>query len=289
MRNGLRSRLRRIAVDAPGARRTVRAVRQWRQARAEQQYQRRFADDCYGCFWGVFSSFEEAARSAPRTKPLGYNHTELATEYRVMLERQSWEGRSGLVSSYDYPAMFWLSVLLHDESIRTVFDFGGNVGVHFYAYGSRMHFPADLRWTVCDVAAIVDAGRQIAAEREGNLCFTTTFEAVDDQDLLFASGSIQYVENIGHMLRGLRRPPRHVLINRLPLYEDAPFVTLQNGGSVFYPQYVFNRGEFVDSLDAAGFALVDLWNDPLEGCVIPFHDKAVPYYGLYLKRHDLRA
>jgi putative methyltransferase (TIGR04325 family) len=80
-----------------------------------------------------------------------------------------------------------------------------------------------------------------------------------------------------------------VLINRLPLYEDAPFVTLQNGGSVFYPQYVFNRDEFVGSLDAAGYALVDLWNDPLEACVIPFHDKAVPYYGLYLKRHDLRA
>src|SRR5688500_10600005 len=166
MRIGLRSWLRRLAADVPGARRTVRTVRRWRQTRAEREYRRRFAGDCYGCFWGVFASFDEAARSAPDTRPFGYNHTELAAEYRIMLEQQSWEGRSGLVSGYDYPAMFWLSVLLHDESIRTVFDFGGNVGVHFYAYGSRLHFPPGLRWTICDVAAIVEAGSQIAAERK---------------------------------------------------------------------------------------------------------------------------
>jgi putative methyltransferase (TIGR04325 family) len=84
-------------------------------------------------------------------------------------------------------------------------------------------------------------------------------------------------------LRGLHQPPRHVLINRLPLDDGPAFVTLQNAGSAFCPMYVFNYDEFIDSLVAAGYELVDTWDDLVDGCIIPFHNKAVPYRGFYLR------
>jgi putative methyltransferase (TIGR04325 family) len=129
---------------------------------------------------------------------------------------------------------------------------------------------------------VAEAGRQIAAEREANLTFTTNFADADGQDLLLASGSVQYVGDLGEMLRGLQRPPKHLLINRLPLYDGPRFVTLQNEGPVFCPQYIFNRDEFVNSLGTAGYELVDVWDDPVDSAVIPFHVTVVPYQGMYL-------
>jgi putative methyltransferase (TIGR04325 family) len=281
--------VRRLAAMMPGARRMVRRARQWRRARAEREYRRRFAGDCYGCWWGVFGSFEEAIHSAPDTKPAGATTPGFAAKHRAMLEQENWEGRGGLLNSYDYPVLFWLSKLLKDGSNRTVFDFGGSVGLHFYTYGARLHFPPGLRWTICELPAIAEVGRQIAAERNASIDFTTSFEEADGQDVLLASGVLQDVGDLGEMLRGLRRPPNHVLINRLPIYDGPPFVTLQNAGSAFCPMYVFSRNDFIASLDAAGYELVDTWDDLVDGCFIPFHDKHVPYRGFYLKRSNARA
>jgi putative methyltransferase (TIGR04325 family) len=285
---GARDRLatptvRELAAKVPGARGTVRRVRQWRRARAEREYWRRFAGDCYGCWWGVFTSFEEAIRSAPDTKPVGATTPELAAEHRVMLEQENWEGRGSLLNSYDYPVLFWLSQLLMDDSTRKVFDFGGSVGLHFYTYGARLRFPPDLRWTICELPAISEVGRQVATERDADVRFTTSFEEADGEDVLLASAIVQDVGDLGDMLRGLQRPPRHVLINRLPLDDGPAFVTLQNAGSAFCPMYVFNYDEFIDSLVAAGYELVDTWDDLVDGCIIPFHNKAVPYRGFYLR------
>jgi putative methyltransferase (TIGR04325 family) len=279
-----RQQLRKLAVEVPGARQAVRAARQWRRVRRDRQGWRRFIGSGYGGYWGVFASFEEAARFAPATKPLGYDHPELAAEYQVMLEEQRWEYGNGLIRTFDYPVMFWLSVLLR-EPVRTVFDFGGNVGVHFYGYSECVEFPRELRWTICDVAAIVQAGERIAEERKAALDFTTTFDDAAGQDLFLAGGSVQYVEDLGRLLRSLRRLPNHVLVNRLPLYDGPRFVTLQNGGPVFYPQYVFNRDEFIASIGAAGYELVDSW-DNMAPAVVPFHAKSFQHQGLYFRLTD---
>jgi putative methyltransferase (TIGR04325 family) len=76
-----------------------------------------------------------------------------------------------------------------------------------------------------------------------------------------------------------------VLVNRLPLYDGPRFVTLQNGGPVFYPQYVFNRDEFIASVGAAGYELVDSW-DNMAPAVVPFHAKSFQHQGLYFRLTD---
>ncbi|GAC1362279.1 MAG: hypothetical protein NVSMB42_21870 [Herpetosiphon sp.] len=237
---------------------------------------RRFTGDCYGCFRGVFASVEEAAAAAPRTKPIGYDNPELAQEYKRSLDKT--------VRSYDYPILFWLEKLMKDGV--KVFDLGGNVGIHFYAYERYLNCPPDIRWTVCDLPAIVKAGEELAHE-EGRteLAFTCRHDALAEADIFLASGSIQYIESLAGLLAPVARKPAHLLINRLPLYDGKPFVTLQNGGQVFYPQYVFNKTDFIASVEAIGYTLVDIWEDTIDSCIIPFHrNKSLPYFhGVYFK------
>jgi putative methyltransferase (TIGR04325 family) len=237
-------------------------------------------DNCgYGCFRGVFNTFEEAIASTPPTKPIGYDNPRLAADYKATF--------SSDLRPYDYPVLFWLGKLIADGT--RIFDFGGNVGTHYLAYREYLDFPAGLRWIVCDLPAIVQAGRRLAEELavdSASLSFTETFGAADGADVLLASGSVQSLEapTLADALSRLSRKPAHLLLNRLPLYSGGQFVTLQNGGSVFYPQLVFNERDFVGSLRGLGYELVDKWQDPTDSCFIPFHpDRSLPYYhGLYL-------
>jgi putative methyltransferase (TIGR04325 family) len=252
----------------------------------EKQYERQFAGDCYGCFYGVFETFEQAEQAAPKTKKIGYNHAELALEYEQMLEGNSWENSDGVIASYDYPVLFWLNSIFKRGDASTIFDLGGNVGVHFYTYAKYLEYPRNLNWVVCDVPEIVNVGRGLAEKRGAqNIDFTVDFKDISGQDILLSSGTIQYVEDLAKML-SLYHKPKHLLINRLPLYDTGPrFVTLQNGGQVFYPQYVFNKSEFIEELNKIGYELIDIWKYTNDSCIIPCHpDQSVPFYsGLYLQ------
>jgi putative methyltransferase (TIGR04325 family) len=250
----------------------------------EAEYKRKFETDCYGCFWGVFETFEQAEQAAPSTKPIGYDNADLAREYQQMLEQNNWEGSGQTIRPHDYPALFWLKSAF-DEGCNRVFDFGGNVGIHYYAYSKYLNYSTDLDWIVCDLPEIIKVGEELARSRSAKkLFFTSDFGNVKDCDILLASGSIQYVENLAQTLLACGRP-EYLLINRLPLYEGKKNVTLQNGGKVFYPQYVFNKMEFIQELQSLNYELIDIWEDRGCSCIIPFHpEQSVPfYYGLYLK------
>ena len=69
-------------------------------------------------------------------------------------------------------------------------------------------------------------------------------------------------------------------------YDGETFVTLQNGGQVFYPQYVFNSEQFLAPLIALGYEVKDRWVDRIDGCLVPFQPgRGVPdYSGLFLSR-----
>lgn len=240
-----------------------------------------FPGDCYGSFRGVYRSFAEALRAAPPTKTIGYDDRALAETYAEALDR---EKKLGRIYSYDYPVLFWLQTILTANC--RVFDFGGNVGTHYFLYRRYLQFPAGLRWRVCEVASIAQAGEALAAKRGAtDLSFTSAFEEADDADILLASGSAQYIESFSMGIGTLNNRPRHLLINRVPLYDGDPFITLQNGGQVFYPGHVFNRKEFIHSLTSLGYELRDAWKDHIDRCNIPFHpNRCLPFYcGLYFQ------
>jgi len=249
---------------------------------SQSRHKYRFAHDGYGTFLGVFATFEQAIASAPETKNIGYDSAELAQEYAQMLEDNNWEGSGRVIASYDYPVLFWLSQIINPDT--SVFDFGGNVGIHFYAYRYYIDRIKELQWMICEVPEIAKIGRAIAQKHNiTNLSFTSEFNDVRGKDILIASGSIQYMHNLAQQLS--LHLPKHLLINRLPLYDGEQFVTLQNGGKVFYPQYVFNQSNFITELESLGYKLIDIWEDKVDTCIIPFHpEKSVPFYsGLYFK------
>lgn len=222
-----------------------------------------------GLHHGVFASFEEALAAAPPGRPIGYDHPHGAD-----LSVPGGAHLLDAVNPRDYPVLFWLARLI-GSGVHSVFDFGGHVGVKYYAYRKYLRYPDDLKWLVCEVPAVVEAGRALANERPGgaNLAFTSRLEDADGYDVFFASGSLQYLPTPLHrIVEGLRIRPRHLLVNGLPLTDGPGFVTLQSDGHGFSPYWIQNRRQFVSGLEAAGYVLQDTWGIPEKHCIIPFHD-----------------
>jgi putative methyltransferase (TIGR04325 family) len=243
---------------------------------------RRYFDGARGddvrLFRGVFPSFEAAALSVPSGRPLGYDNTISAT--RMLRE---WLD----VHPSDYPVMFWLAKLLPRN--KAVFDWGGSVGLKYFAFRRYLEYEKDLVWLVCEVPAVVELGREIArSESTTELRFTTDFEGLANADILLAAGVLQFVDHPFACLRAQPRLPRHLLINKVPVYEQPSAVTLHNMGTAFCPYHLFNRLEFVGAVEALGYRLVDEWRSPGVGCQIPFHpDHSIgAYAGFYFTRSD---
>ncbi len=238
--------------------------------------------DGFTFFKGVYETFEQAIEAAPKNKFIGYDNEELAQEYKD-------ESKVSIkVHTYDYPMLFWLKSIFSQDALELkVFDFGGNVGIHFYSYLNYLNYPSDLVWKICEVPAIALAGKELAKRRAcSNLEFTDCFKEASGADIFLASGSIQYVKSLAESIENLEKKPSHLLLNRLPLHDtEDRFVTLQNGGQVFYPQYVFNKAQFLESFLLIGYELIDVWEDKEESCIIPFKPKKslLFYHGLYLR------
>lgn len=240
---------------------------------AEGKYDRPFSNG-RGLFRGVYATFEEAARSAPDTKALGYDQPDAAAMYRDRLDR---------IYPSDYPMVFWLKTVM--DEIRTVFDFGGHVGIARYAYDTYLHFPQTLQWKVCDVQAVAEAGTELARERGvAGLSFTTSREEAAGADLFFSAGALQYLDwRLPDLLATIERPKR-LLLNLLPLTDGPTYFTLQNIGTAFCPYRISSRQELLGGLQKLGYQARDSWTNPEKSCYIPFHlDRSLSFYdGFYL-------
>lgn len=233
-------------------------------------------------FWGVFNTFDQAAQSAPQGLKLGYDNPESANiPY------------TSAISPRDYPAMFWLLRSLND-GMRTIFDLGGHTGVKYYAFRRTMNFPNDLQWTVCDVPAVVERGKQMAVDRapEGNLQFTDNYALAGHHDILLASGSLQYLPvTLSDLLKDLETMPERVVVNTTPIHDTRSFFTLNSIGTAFCPYRVQARSEFVASVTALGYRKLDEWENVGKGLQIPGHSDhdVATYSGFCFERTQQAA
>jgi putative methyltransferase (TIGR04325 family) len=226
-------------------------------------------------FRGIYSSFREASQAAPSGSLSGYNHEEIALIN---------EGELETLNQADYPVLFWMAPLL--PGARRVFDLGGNIGVAYYAYRRFLTFPEALRWTVCEVPATAEAGRRLAEERgESGLSFTDDRAAADDCDIYFTAGALQYIEKpLAAILARLSHRPRHIILNRVPLWEGERFVTLQNNGAWTVPYKVDNLETFLLGLAGLGYDLIDHWRIARTLEVLTSGEHRVEnYHGMYLR------
>jgi putative methyltransferase (TIGR04325 family) len=215
----------------------------------------------FGNCRGLYSTSEEATRAIPRHRRAGYDHSEAATLYSYALDT---------IRPSDYAALYWIS--RYPGYLERVFDYGGNVGSAFYGYRTRLKFPPACHWTVCEVHSVAVAGERLASEREETqLSFTTQFERASAATVLITNGALQYIEQpLASRLAALDQKPQRLLINRVAHWNRPAFITLQDIGMSLCPYFVCNREEFIKSLTALGYELLDSWNCPESSCRVRF-------------------
>ncbi|HEY3802669.1 MAG TPA: methyltransferase, TIGR04325 family [Kofleriaceae bacterium] len=227
----------------------------------EFDYERSFSRRPANRFRGVFGSFAEAEASIPPGERVGYDHVELAGLYRLRMAK---------ANQSDYAVLFWLKGLIDAKTF--VFDFGGHVGVAYYAWRDYLKFPAGMRWLVQDVPAIARAGVELAREQPApGLEFTSDVSAGKGCTIFLAAGSMQYVDaSLTDLLAQLGSRPARVVINKLPVYDGESFVTVQSTGRAFHAYRIYNRAELLAEASALGYRLVDDWVNREQHCEIPF-------------------
>lgn len=214
-------------------------------------------------FRGVYDSFEAAQAAAPPTAPLGYDNPESADLYLHHLRAEA----------QDYPAFFWLQYWL-GQGARSVVDLGGNVGIKFHAFNALGGLPRQARWLVVDVPAVVRKARKLQHAQPSpdlRLDFSDQYADIDGSDLLYASGTLQYLPiTLYDLLRNMARPPRRLVVNTTPIHGDRSFFTLNSIGTAYCPYRVQGRGSFVAGLTSMGYKLRDEWINPGKAMMIPF-------------------
>jgi putative methyltransferase (TIGR04325 family) len=188
----------------------------------------------------------------------------------------------------DYAALFHISRLL--PNIKRVFDLGGNVGNLYYCYCNYLSISDRLHWQIHDLPENMARGRTIALKRGADrLTFAEAWVDASGADLLLISGALHYMhEALASMLLQLEEPPEHILINRTPLTEGAPFATIQDAGDFRVACMVHNRQALIGQLEQVGYILEDSWRaaeHALKMPADPMH--SVPSYsGMLLRRRD---
>lgn len=227
----------------------------------EADYARSFARRPPNRFRGVYATFAEAEASLPAGARVGYDHDELAGMYRHRMEK---------ANQSDYAVLFWLKDILDERSF--VFDFGGHVGVSYHGWRSYLRYPPGMRWLVYDMPAIVKVGAELARERpSGGLEFTSEVPAGRGCSIFLAAGALQYApESLTEILQQVGTLPRHLIVNKMPMYDGETFVTVQSTGRAFHPYRIYNRAAFVAEVAALGYRPVDDWMNREQHCEIPF-------------------
>jgi putative methyltransferase (TIGR04325 family) len=222
-------------------------------------------------FSGVYPDFKTAERAIPSDRLVGFDNASSARRVAHHLFR---------VFPMDYPILFWLNRLL--PGCRLLFDWGGNIGISYFAFRRHLRYPTDLTWLVSDVPAVVAEGVATAKNLSSpGLCFTTSLERLCEADILLAAGTLQFIEAPFDLLRAQKALPQHVLLNKVPVYSLPAAVTLQNMGTALAPNHLFNETEFIAHLTAFGYRMIDEWETDLS-CHIPiFPEHSIRAYKGY--------
>ncbi|MBW0145917.1 methyltransferase, TIGR04325 family [Marinobacter arenosus] len=234
-------------------------------------------------FKGVYPDFASAIADAPASKPLGYDNDAPASAEMYRFRMQA-------ISPCDYPVAFWLNRLM--EPNQKLLDFGGHVGVLYYALNKYLTFPEPFEWQIYDVPAVIREARKFASENSnsGHLSFIEDLAQAGANDWVLFSGSLQYVdEPLNSIIERLPYRPTYVLINMLPVHPRESYVTLQNISTAFCPYRIYGVGELFEDIQKLNGEVIDEWKNADKECVIPYHpDYSLDhYYGMLVRLKPL--
>ena len=226
-------------------------------------------------FRGIYTSYQDALNHSPDTKVIGYDNKVAAGMYK---------DRIGKINTYDYPVLFWLEKILHDDN-SNLFDFGGHIGLSYYSFVQYLSIKS-INWKVYDLEEVVNAGIEFAKNHDEShgLSFTRHLSDAESYNIFLASGSLQYIEgNLSDVLSELSKLPKYIIVNMLPAYDGTGFYTVQNIGVAYCPYQVFNNDSFINSILDKGYMLLDEWRNDDKSCYIAFEEEhSLDHYKGYI-------
>lgn len=214
----------------------------------------------YGRHWGCFDTRSAALAFLTDRPRAQYDDDEIV---QINLERFK------QVQAFDWPVMFHMDRLIRSGKLSTITDFGGHVGVKYYAYRDHLSYPADLRWQVVDVAAACREGSRQRPGWASALSFHETIAETAPCDLLLCSGSLQYSDmSLPELLGSLKQAPRAIILNKVAIASSG-FFTLEAFGRGRMPYRIFSEGELHEWRRLMGYELWARWEIPDRGFVVP--------------------
>lgn len=222
---------------------------------------------------GDFSSYEAAAQAALLSPATGWDDPELArhvagggkpqAEPAGTPDRFTPTGMPVMLPQTSaYAVLMWLSKVLK-PGMRVV-DVGGANGKSYWHYRHYFDWPEGATWTVVDRPALVEYGRQMAAEEKAaGLSFATDMDEVLPCDVVLSLGCIQYLPP-GDLVKfhRLAASCETLIVNKVALTDAPEWWSVQNYGSTVCPYWIANREAFVASFAAHGLSLADAWTVP---------------------------
>lgn len=222
-------------------------------------------------YFGVYDSFEQANAQAARFAKTSWDDDTLARTLVNVAPGSVEQGHGAFQPSY-YPYILWLTKMLRPGD--QVLDLGGASGIGFELYARYAQPPEGLRWHVVDMPALAERGRLRHGADHAVLSFGDKVEEAPPCTILASAGCIQYMADpfaaFSHIL-GQDRPPRHILLNKVPLTQGETYWTLQNLITVVSPYRIFNREALLGFFQEHGYHLRDEWKALDVMVDIPFH------------------
>lgn len=135
----------------------------------------------------------------------------------------------------------------------SVLDWGG--ALRYYGDIARAALPGiEIDYHCLEVATLAEAGR---SRRPWITWHTDAGRLERDFDLVFSSGSIQYMEHWREGLRGMARAGRHLFLTRVPVVEVSPtFPAVQRTYGSTMMHWQFNRRELLAAAADCGLEAV---------------------------------
>jgi putative methyltransferase (TIGR04325 family) len=181
-----------------------------------------------------------------------------------------------------YAIFFWLSKLIPRN--YALFDLGGHVGTKYRAWREYLPLTDDFKWTVCDLPAIVEAGKKSASETP-HLRFTSNLNEANKKPILLASGVLQYADfDLPSVLDSLPVKPTNLLINKVPSHKGPDVFTLEHLHYSVVQYRIFDEQKLLADFERSGYKLIDRWRVLESSVRVPFTELGRPkHFGYYLQ------
>jgi putative methyltransferase (TIGR04325 family) len=205
-------------------------------------------------YWGRYQTNEEAQSMVPMARRASFDN-EIMVSHNIE--------KFSTIHVFDWPVLFFLQKLIHEGRLRVVTDFGGHIGVKFYAFRTMLDLPAELRWQVVDVPSMVKEGRRRLSPETSALHFFEQAEEAAACDVLLCSGVLQYAQaTIEEIAARLPAKPHWIILNKVAVSEGEGFFTLEDHGRYTLPYRIFTPKELEESRLRLGYTRVASWSIP---------------------------